>query len=51
LSFPTLERNFDYKGFSSKDPRVIEWCTELFESYWKDRLPPLPDVWKDVLPS
>ena len=51
VSFPTLGGVFDYKGFSSKDPRVIDWCKELFEFYWKDRLPPLSGIWKDVLPS
>ena len=50
LSFPNLEGEFDYKGFTSKDPYVLEWCKELFEYYWKERLPPLQGVW-DAIPE
>lgn len=26
VSFPTLEGNFDYKGFTSRDEGAIRWC-------------------------
>jgi predicted transcriptional regulator len=35
VSFPTQERRFDYKGFTSKDERAIRWCEELFLHHWK----------------
>jgi len=48
LSFPTLEGKFDYTGFTSTDPNVLDWCKELFMSYWKDRLPPLSGLWDNI---
>jgi predicted transcriptional regulator len=34
LSFPTLNGNYDYRGFTSKDPEAHEWCRDLFYYYW-----------------
>jgi predicted transcriptional regulator len=34
LAFPRLDGEFDYLGFTSKDPMVIKWCTDLFKHYW-----------------
>jgi predicted transcriptional regulator len=48
LSFPTLEGKFDYIGFASKDSHVHNWCRELFEKYWEDRLPPISSIWEDI---
>lgn len=35
LAFPLNESSFDYRGFSSKDPKFLGWCKEVFEYYWK----------------
>ena len=35
LSFPTLNGRYDYRGFTSKDPAVLDWCRELFYYYWE----------------
>ena len=34
LSFPTLNGNYDYRGFTSSDPMALEWCRDLFYYYW-----------------
>lgn len=34
LAFPSETGEFDYLGFTSKDPKVIEWCRDLFTYYW-----------------
>lgn len=34
LAFPTMTGEFDYMGFSSKDPKVLEWCKNLHSYYW-----------------
>ena len=34
LSFPTLNGNYDYRGFTSTDPVAHEWCRDLFHYYW-----------------
>jgi predicted transcriptional regulator len=34
LAFPTLENDFDYLGYTSKDKRVLKWCSDLFLNYW-----------------
>jgi len=35
IGFPRLDGRFDYLGFSSGDARLHEWCSDLFEHYWK----------------
>ena len=35
LSFPTLNGNYDYRGFTSTDPAALEWCRDLFYYYWE----------------
>jgi len=35
LSFPTLNGNYDYRGFTSTDPAALEWCRDLFYHYWE----------------
>jgi predicted transcriptional regulator len=39
LAFPTLEGEFDYKGFTSEGDGAIEWCRSLFEHYWGEASP------------
>lgn len=34
LSFPTLNGNYDYRGFTSTDPAALEWCRDMFFYYW-----------------
>ncbi|MCW4013246.1 MAG: DUF1724 domain-containing protein [Candidatus Bathyarchaeota archaeon] len=34
LAFPRLDGEFDYLGFTSKDPQVIKWCSDIFKYYW-----------------
>jgi len=34
VAFPTLNGEFDYKGFKSKDETPLEWCRALYQSYW-----------------
>lgn len=33
--FPTLDRKFDYLGFTSEDERAHKWCADLFKYYWE----------------
>jgi predicted transcriptional regulator len=35
LAFPKTNGEFDYLGFTSKNPRTLKWCTDLFQFYWK----------------
>ena len=35
LSFPTLNGNYDYRGFTSTDPASLEWCRDMFYYYWE----------------
>ncbi len=39
FAFPTLEGDFDYRGFTTVDEGAMEWCRELFEHYWKKANP------------
>ncbi len=34
LAFPRLEYEFDYIGFTSKNPEALKWCRDLFQYYW-----------------
>jgi predicted transcriptional regulator len=34
LSFPTLNGNYDYRGFTGTSPDALEWCRDLFYYYW-----------------
>ena len=34
LAFPRQSGEFDYLGFTSKDPKVLRWCSDLFQYYW-----------------
>ncbi len=34
LAFPAQTGEFDYLGFSSTDPKVLEWCKDLHTYYW-----------------
>ena len=35
LAFPAPSGEFDYLGFTSTDPRVLEWCKDLHMYYWE----------------
>jgi predicted transcriptional regulator len=35
LAFPTQTGEFDYLGFSSTDPKVLEWCRDIHSYYWE----------------
>jgi predicted transcriptional regulator len=35
LAFPALTGEFDYLGFTSTDPMVLEWCMDLHNYYWE----------------
>jgi len=39
FAFPTLDGDFDYRGFTTVDEGALEWCRELFEHYWKKANP------------
>lgn len=39
IAFPTLTGEFDYRGFTAKDPRALEWCKSLFLHYWNTAKP------------
>lgn len=39
LAFPTNTGEFDYLGFSSKDPKVLKWCKDIFNYYWEQSSP------------
>ena len=34
LAFPTKTGEFDYLGFSSTDPKIVEWCKDIHSYYW-----------------
>jgi len=34
LAFPELNGAFDYLGFTSSDPLVLNWCKDLHHYYW-----------------
>jgi predicted transcriptional regulator len=43
--FPTIQGEFDYKGFSVSSTDGIQWCKELFHHFWdpaKRRPEPFP---------
>jgi predicted transcriptional regulator len=35
VAFPLSEGGFDYLGFYSKDPSMLRFCRDLFDSYWE----------------
>ena len=35
LAFPTMTDTFDYLGFSSTDPKVLDWCKDFYRYYWE----------------
>ncbi len=35
LFFPTVERDFDYKGFTVTDERSHRFVKDLYEYYWE----------------
>jgi len=39
ISFPLTGGGFDYLGFSSTDPKVHEFCVDLFSYYWEKAKP------------
>ncbi len=39
LAFPKENSVFDYRGFSSTDPRFQDWCRDLYEFYWASAVP------------
>lgn len=39
FAFPTLDGDFDYRGFTTEDDRALKWCRELFEHYWEKAKP------------
>ena len=34
LAFPSRTGEFDYLGFTSTDPKILEWCKDLHSYYW-----------------
>ena len=46
LAFPSKTGEFDYLGFSSKDPKVLKWCKDVFNYYWDQSSP-----YVDTLPK
>ena len=34
LAFPRVSGEFDYLGFTSKEPKVLKWCQDIFRYYW-----------------
>jgi len=39
LAFPTLDGEFDYRGFTAEDEQSIKWCKDLFQEYWETAEP------------
>lgn len=39
LAFPTLDGEFDYRGFTAEDERSLKWCVDLFQHYWETAEP------------
>lgn len=39
ISFPTTTGEYDYLGFTSKDPKVLEWCQDIYQHYWVQGIP------------
>jgi len=42
LAFPTVDGQFDYKGFMATEDLAHQWCAELFQYYWEgaqERMP------------
>ncbi|MBD3206210.1 ArsR family transcriptional regulator [Candidatus Bathyarchaeota archaeon] len=39
LAFPSEENKFDYKGFIATDKRAIQWCLDLYTTYWNETSP------------
>ena len=39
LAFPMENNLFDYRGFSSTDPKFHSWCNEIFQYYWEKAVP------------
>jgi len=35
LAFPDINRDFDYRGFTTTDERPLKWCRDLFQNYWE----------------
>ena len=35
FDFPDSKGEFNFQGFTSTDPKALEWCKELFEYYWE----------------
>ena len=35
IAFPLSDGGFDYLGFYSKDPSMMRFCRDLFDSYWE----------------
>lgn len=35
LAFPTIEGEYDYKGFRAMDKHALEWCKGLFDHVWE----------------
>jgi predicted transcriptional regulator len=35
VSFPTIEKENDYKGFKSMDNATLDWSHSLFQQYWE----------------
>jgi predicted transcriptional regulator len=39
VAFPTIEGEYDYKGFRTRDASSLEWCMELFHHIWEKASP------------
>ena len=39
IAFPLSDGSFDYLGFYSKEPSMLKFCRDLFESYWEKGVP------------
>ena len=39
LALPMENNLFDYRGFTSSDPKFHDWCREIFHFYWANATP------------
>jgi predicted transcriptional regulator len=39
IAFPLSDGSFDYLGFYSKEPSILKFCRDLFDSYWETGVP------------
>ena len=46
ISFPTIDGQYDYRGFTATDESSLKWCGQLFQHYWDEAelRTPIPPV-------